>query len=127
MELIGGMRDVLLVVDIEEVTVEDSLEQTRDPSDPVSVALGDVAVDPVEEVEASVGAECKQVVGGDGLCLACALQHEQLGQNRNGLEPNRKRPKYLSHMSKRIINRPVACSMSLLPDNPALTSITVYS
>jgi hypothetical protein len=51
--------------------------------------------DPVGNVESSVRAQRKDVVGCDRLCAAGALQHEQLGQNRNTLQPDAERPEHL--------------------------------
>lgn len=59
------------------------------------VGLGKVAVDPVGNVEGAVAAEGKEVVGGDGLGLAGALEHEELGQDGDGLEPDGKGPENL--------------------------------
>ena len=39
-----------------------------------------VPVDPVEDVETSVGAESEEIVASDGLCLAGLAHHEQLQQ-----------------------------------------------
>lgn len=59
------------------------------------VGLSKVSVDPVGDVEGTVGAEREEVVGGDGLGLARSLQHEKLGENRNRFEPDGKGPKNL--------------------------------
>ncbi len=52
-------------VQVEEVTVEDSLHDAGEDGDQVVEALAVVSVDPVEDVEASVGAQTEQVVAGD--------------------------------------------------------------
>ncbi len=85
------------VVDVEEIAVQNGLDQAGDNGNPVGlvVGLGKVAVDPVGNVEGAVAAEGKEIVGGDGLGLAGALQHEELGQDGNGLEPDGKGPEHL--------------------------------
>lgn len=85
------------VVDVEEVAVQNGLDQAGDNGNPVGlvVGLGKVAVDPVGDVEGAVATKGKEVVGGDGLGLTGALQHEELGQNSNGLEPDGKGPEHL--------------------------------
>lgn len=85
------------VVDVEEVAVEDGLDQAGNDGDPVGlvVGLGKVAVNPVGNVKSAIAAEGKEVVSGDGLGLAGALQHEELGQDGDGFEPDGKGPEYL--------------------------------
>ena len=56
-----------------------------------------VAVDPVEDVECPVGAECKQVVAGDRLCLAGLRNHEQLGQDGDRLKIDGECPEDFHH------------------------------
>lgn len=90
--------DDLLVVDPEEVAVEDGLDEAGDDGDPVDLvvgALGEVAPDPVGDVEGAVEAQGEQVVGGDDLGLAGALQHEELRQDGHRLEPDGEGPRHL--------------------------------
>jgi hypothetical protein len=49
---------------------------------------------PVGNVKRPVSSERKYVVCGDRLCATGALQHKQLGQNRNALEPDAECPKH---------------------------------
>jgi hypothetical protein len=51
--------------------------------------------DPVGNVESSVRAQRKDVVGCDRLCTAGALQHEQLRKDRDTLQPDAERPEHL--------------------------------
>lgn len=83
-----------VVVDIEEVAVEDGLNDTGDDGDPLGlvVGLGGVSVDPVGDVEETVDAQGKQVVGRDGFSLAGSLQHEELRENGDGLQPDGEGP-----------------------------------
>lgn len=68
-------------VEVEEIAVEDRLDQACHDGDEVKEALKVVAPNPVEEIECAVDAQCKQVVAGDGLCLARLAHHEQLWQD----------------------------------------------
>lgn len=63
------------------------------------MVFGKVAVDPVWNIECSVKTQREEVMRGDGICLAGALQHEQLRENSNRLEPDGKRPQNLSLFS----------------------------
>lgn len=85
------------VVDPEEVRVQNRLDDASDDGDPVGLVLrlGQVAVDPIGDVEPAVDAQGEQVVRGDGLGLACALQHKQLRQDGHRLQPDRERPQDL--------------------------------
>ena len=82
-------------IKIEKVTVEDGLDAASDDSDDVVEALEVVAVDPVEDVQAAVGAEGEQVVAGDGLSLPSLGDHEQLGQDGHALQVDREGPEDL--------------------------------
>ena len=54
-----------------------------------------VSVDPVENIESSVRAEGKEVVGRDGLGLASLLDHEQLGKDGHRLQVDGEGPEDL--------------------------------
>ena len=82
-------------VKIEKVTVEDGLDAAGDDSDDVVEALEVVAVDPVEDVQAAIGAESEQIVAGDGLSLPGLRDHEQLGQDGHALQVDREGPEDL--------------------------------
>lgn len=55
------------------------------------------AIEPVQEVQGSVGPQGEDVVRGHALGLAGALDHEELGQNGHRLEPDTERPQHLPH------------------------------
>lgn len=59
------------------------------------MALRVVAEDPVEEVQASVRAQGKQVMTGDALGFACLRDQKQLGQYSHRLEIDTERPQHL--------------------------------
>lgn len=95
---------LLVVVDIEKVRVEQSLD---DPSDDgnrlegsLEGGLGEVSPDPVGDVECPIQAEGEQIVCGNRVRFSSALQHEQLGQNGDRFQPNRECPKDLGGVSR---------------------------
>lgn len=92
-----GALEHLVVVDPEEVAVKNRLDDTRDNRDIVNVPLGlrRVPVDPVGDVQRAVHAQREQVVRRDGLGLAGALQHEELREDGDGLEPDGEGPEDL--------------------------------
>ena len=55
----------------------------------------DVPVDPIWDVESPVCTEGREVVRGNRLGFACALEHEQLRKDGHGLEEDGERPKQL--------------------------------
>lgn len=82
-------------VEIEEVTVENGLHDASHDSDDVEAVLVVVPVDPVEDVQAAVRAQSKQVVAGDGFRLTCLTDHKQLRQNGYGLQVDGEGPQHL--------------------------------
>ena len=83
-------------VQIEEVSVEHSLDDAGDDSDGIEELLDVVAVHPVEDVQRAVGAEGEQVVRRDSLRLASLGQHEQLWHDRYRLQVNAECPQHLN-------------------------------
>jgi len=90
-------------VEIEKVAIEDGLDTAREDGDQVEKALEIVSVGPVEDVESPVGPEGEKVVRGDRFGLSSLADHEQLGQNGDGLQVNGKGPQYF-HDVERMIN-----------------------
>lgn len=90
----GKSRYVLGVVDPEEVRVEDSLDNACDNGDRVVETghLSEIPVEPVGDVQSTISPKRKKIMGGDGLCLASSLQHEELRENGDRLQPDRKGP-----------------------------------
>jgi hypothetical protein len=66
-------QSLLCVVDVEEIRVQNSLDETCDNRNGLKVALGDPTVDPVGNIQGSISTQSEEVVGGNGLCLACSL------------------------------------------------------
>lgn len=82
-------------IKVEEVTVEDSLDQTGHDGDQVKEAFKVETPDPVEEIEGPIHAQAEQVVGGDRLRLASLADHEQLRQDCHRLQVDGERPQDL--------------------------------
>ncbi|KFY34941.1 hypothetical protein V494_06342 [Pseudogymnoascus sp. VKM F-4513 (FW-928)] len=87
----------LRVVDPEEITVQHRLHQTSQHGDLIQVPIREVAPEPVWDVQRAVRTQRRNVVHGDGVRLACALQHEQLGQDGHALEPDAEAPEDFAH------------------------------
>lgn len=49
-------------VQIEEITVEHGLNDAGNYGDQIVVVLGEVSVDPVQQVERTIRAQCEQIV-----------------------------------------------------------------
>ena len=75
-EIISTLRDV----EVEEVTIKNSLKTAGDNCDEVVETFGVVTVDPIENIETAVDTKCKEVVRGDGFSFAGLADHEELRQ-----------------------------------------------
>ena len=100
MRSLGGQLEFLALenlrdVQIEEIAVEDGLDTAGDDGDDVVESLEVVSVDPVEDVEATVGAESEEIVAGDGLSLAGLADHEELGEDSDALQVDGEGPEDL--------------------------------
>lgn len=65
----------------EEVAVKCCLDASSYNGNKVVESLKIVAVDPVDDVQGTVGTKCKQVVAGNGLRFAGLGNHKQLRQD----------------------------------------------
>ena len=83
------------VVNVEEVGVEDSLDEACNHGNGIKVALGKVAVYPVEDVQGAVDAQGKEIMGGDSLRFTSPLEHEKLREDGDRLKPYREGPENL--------------------------------
>ena len=83
-----------LEIVIEKVSVQQCLQDSTKVHDPVMlvVLLGMGTIDPVEDVERPVCTHEEDVVPRQVLDFAVPLQNNQLGQDGNSLEVDRKRP-----------------------------------
>jgi len=79
-------------IQIEEVAVENCLNAASNDGNEVEEAFHVVAIDPVENVQCTIDAECKQVVACNGLRFTSLAYHEQLRQNRYRFQVDGKRP-----------------------------------
>mmetsp|Transcript_26757 Transcript_26757/g.47647 ORF Transcript_26757/g.47647 Transcript_26757/m.47647 type:complete len:211 (+) Transcript_26757:238-870(+) len=85
-----------LEVVVEEIAVQRRLSHTRDPHNPLTVArFSEEAVDPVEDVEATVHAEEEDIVTGHVVDVARPLQEDQLRQDGHSLEVDGEGPQQL--------------------------------
>jgi len=85
----------LSIVDPEEIRIEDGLDQAGQDGDAVGEILGEVAPDPIGDIQGAITTQGEQVMRGDGLGLAGALQEEELRQDGDALEPDGEGPEDL--------------------------------
>lgn len=89
-------HDLLGVVDPEEVRVQDGLHDARNHRDRIEETRRlEISPNPIRNIQRPVNPKCSQIMGRDRLRLAGPLQHEQLWQDCNRLQPYRKSPQYL--------------------------------
>merc|ERR1719357_1630812 len=80
---------------VEEVTVQGHLYQPADPSDDVDKVLGEVAVDPVDDVQPPINTHGPNEVGSQVLHFLGFLQQNELGDDGHTFQPYGRRPAYL--------------------------------
>lgn len=90
-------------IEVEKVSVEDSLNNSGHGSDRIEKALGIVPVDPIEDIESTVDSKCEQIVSSNGFCGACGLEHEKLRHNSNSLKVDTEGPQNF-HDTEFVIN-----------------------
>ena len=83
------------IIDVEKVRIQNRLQRPRHPGDLIHIALCKVSVQPVGDVERPVDAEREEVVRGDGVGFAGALEHEELWEDGDGFEPDGEGPEHL--------------------------------
>lgn len=83
-------------IEIEEVDVENSLNDTSDHSDRIEEALGVISVDPVEDVETAIHSQHEQIVTSDCFSFSSFRHHEQLRKNCASLKVDGESPENLS-------------------------------
>ena len=79
-------------IQVEEVAVKSCLDTSSNNGDKVIEPFIVVSVDPVNDVQSSVGTQSKQVMAGDCLCLASLGDHKQLRQDCYWLQVNGEGP-----------------------------------
>lgn len=90
-------------VKVKEVGVENSLNDSGNDSNWVEETLGVVSVNPVEDVEESVGSEGEKVVSSDGFSISGSREHEELWHNGDCFEVDRECPHNL-HKHKFVVD-----------------------
>lgn len=73
-------------VEIEEVGVENSLDDSGDNGDHIKEVLVVVTVDPVDDVKSTISSEGEEIMGSDCLGVSSLGEHEELRHNSYGLE-----------------------------------------
>ncbi len=81
-----ALADALEVV-VKEVNVQASLKDAREDLSPAVEVVEVVSVDPVENVEESVEAKCRHIMRGYVLNQSNLVQHHDLRDEGDGLEP----------------------------------------
>lgn len=112
----------LRVVNVEEVRVQNRLDDASQNGNWINITVCEVPIYPVGDVEGTVNAEGEQVVCGDVLCFPCALKHEELGEDRNRLEPDGESPQHLQSCVPSVSSS----SRSFTNQDRALTSEGMY-
>lgn len=76
----GSQSGLLVVVNVKEIRVKQRLNDAGNNGHRLEGTLeggfGEIAEDPVRDVECPIESQSKQIVGGDGVCLPGSLQHE---------------------------------------------------
>lgn len=94
LELTVGLDDTS-DVKVEEIGVKNGLHNSGNNGNRVEEALGVVSINPVENVEESVGSEGEEVVSRDSFSISSPGKHEELWHDGNSFEVDRKSPHYL--------------------------------
>ena len=83
---------LLVVIDVEKVRIKQGLDDSCQDGNrlerTLKRSLGEVSEHPIGNVEGPVETQSKQVVRGDRIRLSGPLEHEQLRQNGNRLQPD---------------------------------------
>lgn len=85
------------VINVKEVAVENSLNDSGNNGDPIKFIRGlhEVSIDPVRNIQSSVASKSEEVVCGNGFGLASPLKHKKLWQNGYRFKPDGKGPEDL--------------------------------
>jgi len=79
-------------VKIEEIAVKDGLDTSGNNCNKIKESLTVISPDPVDQVEATVKTQSKQVMSGNGLSFSSFADHEQLRQDGNTFQINTEGP-----------------------------------
>lgn len=101
---------LLVVVDVEKVRIQQGLDNASNDRNgldrPLEGGFGEISIHPVGDIESPVQSQGEEVMRGNGVCFSGPLQHEQLRQDRDRLEPNGKGPKDLGIRQRGLSHRP---------------------
>lgn len=87
---------LLGIVDIEEVRIQKCLDYTcHNWIGFKAAALCKITIQPIRDIEGTIHAQSKEIMGSYGICFSSSLQHEKLRQNGDRFKPDRKGPEYL--------------------------------
>lgn len=86
------------IIDVKKVRIQDRLHSPRHPWYGIHIPLREIPVQPIRDVQRPVDAEREEVVRCDGIGLAGALQHEELREDGDGLEPDGEGPQHLGEL-----------------------------
>lgn len=78
---VTALKGTFCDVKVEEVTIKNSLDDTRHDGNHVEESLKVESPDPVEKVESTVDPQTEQIVGCDGLSLTGLTNHKELRQD----------------------------------------------
>jgi hypothetical protein len=99
-ELEGLALEYALIIDPEKVRVYSSLDDPSKEGKTVDGIPDKPAPNPVEEIKGAVETKAQKIVGRDALGFAGLLKHEELRENSDCLEEERKGPKILAYNAK---------------------------
>ena len=88
-------RSTFCDIEVEKVTIQGSLNTSGNYGNPVVELLHVEPVNPIYDIEATVKAESKQVVRGDGLSLPRLRNHVELRHDSYTLKVDRECPQDL--------------------------------
>lgn len=88
-------------VQIEEVTVKNSLDHTSNNRYEVKKSLKIVAPNPVDQVQGTVQTQEEKVVSSDGLRFPSFADHKELGENGDRFKVDGESPQYLERKKQR--------------------------
>jgi len=115
---------------VEEIAVEGSLDDAKDPHEPLGVArLSEEAINPVADIEGTIETKAEDVICGEILDFATLLKKVDLWDDCNGLQNNREGPKNF-HDAKSAVeestdNANQESGANKIPNNKVIASIIV--
>jgi len=92
----SGLED-LRDIQVEEIAVQDGLDASSNNSNEIEESSIVVSVDPVEDVQCTVGTQRKQVMRCDGFSFAGFWYHEELRKDGDGFQVDGEGPQHLHH------------------------------